>query len=320
MIGPRELYALKAQLFQWERATVFAILDGASMPELPAVIDSFDLDYKCLYRGVLQPDMAQVAPYLVALDREAPFTDWVLSNGWGMNWGIFGVSSVDIQVLNRHLRRFVKVEVGGKNVYFRYYDPTVMRNYLPTCTSDELRTVFGPVVFFFLEDENAQIARMFLFGENTLQQEALSLNEMDTGIAADAVAASFAERETSACGDILTMRPEQVKHLGQSIYVGRMRGYLHEVFPESKQVPREVLGQIIVELTERAAGYKLVLETHVAPFLAAAWIFGMDFDEDFRAAKEVLEDYDMDCGRKAQWLWDFIDATAGEVEDEQQKV
>ena len=43
----------------------------------------------CLYRGELQPDMAEVAPYLVKLDRDAPFTDWVLDRGWGNHWGVF---------------------------------------------------------------------------------------------------------------------------------------------------------------------------------------------------------------------------------------
>jgi len=47
--------------------------------------------------------------------------------------------------------------------------------------------------------------------------------------------------------------------------------------------------------------------------------FGVDriaFDEDFKAAKEVLEDYEMDTGMKAQWLWNFIEATVDDLPEE----
>ena len=36
---------------------------------------------------------------------------------------------------------------------FRYYDPRVLRVYLPTCNFDELQTVFGPVMHFIQEGE-----------------------------------------------------------------------------------------------------------------------------------------------------------------------
>lgn len=71
MIAAGELHALKAQLFRLEQATVFAVLDGATVPDLPATLTSLRAEYRCLYRGELQPDMAEVAPYLVLLEREA---------------------------------------------------------------------------------------------------------------------------------------------------------------------------------------------------------------------------------------------------------
>ena len=37
--------------------------------------------------------------------------------------------------------------------YFRYYDPRVLRVYLPTCNARELQTVFGPVLRYLVEDE-----------------------------------------------------------------------------------------------------------------------------------------------------------------------
>lgn len=316
MISPSKVQALKALLFV-NGATVFAFLDGATIPELPATLSRLGVDYACLYRGVLDPDMAEVAPYLVALERDAPLTDWALANGWGMNWGVFAISRADINALKRHFRRFATIRYGEQNAYFRYYDPRVLRNYLPTCTTEELVTFFGPVGYFVVADDDDDVAIHFLRKGDSLQQRPVSLREMFLPISSEESAVLLAQDPTMPVRGTLTARPEQFRQLGMSIYVERMRAYLHEIFPESKGISRKVLGQMIEDLTERAAGYKLVLETHVAAFIAAAWILGMDFDEKFPGAQEVLLDYEMDCGAKAEWLWDFIVAAAGTAEDGQ---
>ena len=38
-------------------------------------------------------------------------------------------------------------------LYFRYYDPRVLRAWLPTCDPAQLAEFFGPVEFFIAEDE-----------------------------------------------------------------------------------------------------------------------------------------------------------------------
>ena len=42
---------------------------------------------------------------------------------------------------------------NGKQVYFRFYDPTVLRQFLPACLSKEAREFFGPVRSFLMETE-----------------------------------------------------------------------------------------------------------------------------------------------------------------------
>ena len=96
MIEPKIVQAVKAQLFSAQGTRAFTILDGASVPDLPANMASFNPEQICLYRGELEPDMAEVAPYLAFLERDAPFTDWVIGKGWGQHWGIFGVTRADL--------------------------------------------------------------------------------------------------------------------------------------------------------------------------------------------------------------------------------
>jgi hypothetical protein len=152
MSNPQD--ALKQQLFGGG-GTVFAVLDGASVPELlDKLYGSLRPEFECLYRGDLEPDLAEIAPYLVRLDAGSEFTDWVLAEGWGKHWGVFAVTSADLRAMRMHLRRFVMVhDAEGKPLYFRYYDPRVLRTYLPTCNSKELEEFFGPVAKYVGESE-----------------------------------------------------------------------------------------------------------------------------------------------------------------------
>jgi hypothetical protein len=176
MIEPKIAQAVKTQLFSAQGTRVFTILDGASVPGLPTHLASFNPEHICLYRGELEPDLAEVAPYLVFLERDAPFTDWVISNGWGQHWGIFGITQADMNELRKHFRKFLMVyDESGKSLYFRYYDPRVMQAYLPTCNADELKIVFGPVVKYLMENGNPGSARKFMFVNNALQDDRLLL-------------------------------------------------------------------------------------------------------------------------------------------------
>ena len=56
--------------------------------------------------------------------------------------------------MRRHLRHFLEVQLpDGKQVYFRFYDPRVLRVFLPTCTADEINQFFGPIKQYLMEDE-----------------------------------------------------------------------------------------------------------------------------------------------------------------------
>jgi hypothetical protein len=58
--------------------------------------------------------------------------------------------------LRRHLREFLRVrDEAGKRLIFRYYDPRILRVYLPTCWPAELNTFFGPISAFITEGESS---------------------------------------------------------------------------------------------------------------------------------------------------------------------
>lgn len=131
---------------------LYAIVDGARDERIYPAVQSADVEHCCLYLGELHPELAKAAPYLLKPRPDARFTAWLIDNGWGESWGIFAVTSADMKLVRRHFRKFLMVyDEDRKPLYFRYYDPRVLRIFLPTCTPDELSTVFGPVEQYVVE-------------------------------------------------------------------------------------------------------------------------------------------------------------------------
>ena len=158
MAKPNRVNTIREQIFSApEGLRVYAILDGASAQRLPQAIYQYGVQSVCLLRGELDPDLEQVAPYLVSLDAESPFVDWVLGEGWGKHWGIFVVVDAELRTLRRHFRSLLTVyDPNNVPLFFRYYDPRVLRIYLPTCNAEELKTVFGPVDRYLMEQEDGE--------------------------------------------------------------------------------------------------------------------------------------------------------------------
>ena len=157
--------------FDVPNVNVYAILDGASAGGLLGKLREHQPECYCLYRQELTPDMAEVAPYLVRLDPGAPLADWVIREGWGKHWGIFALCAEDGRAMRRHFRQFVLVESPeGKPLYFRFYDPRVLRAFLPTCSGAELAELFGPVACYVMEGEDPDAVLQFELDDGALTQ------------------------------------------------------------------------------------------------------------------------------------------------------
>jgi hypothetical protein len=170
--------ALAEHLFAEPDTRVFAVLDGASIQRLLDMLYQHQPESICLYRGELQPDIAHVAPYLVRLVKDSPFTGWVLDSGWGKHWGVFVVTQADLIALRQHFRRFLTVhDSEGTPLLFRYYDPRVLRVFLPTCNAEELQAIYGPVLRYVMEGERPGELLQFHLTKGALVQQHNLLQE-----------------------------------------------------------------------------------------------------------------------------------------------
>jgi len=176
MNADARLETLRRIVYGSGEAQVYGVLDGASIPNLLSLLEQHAVVNVCLFRGELDPELAMTAPYLVHLPPESAFTELLLQQGWGNHWGVLAVATAELRTLRMHFRKFIMVwDSEGKPLYFRYYDPRVLRVYLPTCNTDELRTMFGPVSAYLMEGETADALLRFTFAGETLSREALAL-------------------------------------------------------------------------------------------------------------------------------------------------
>ena len=167
---------LQTLLFPDDGAHTYAVLDGASCEGLLGKLAEFRPEHVCLYAGELAPDMREVAPYLVLLTEGQPFAEWLLAEGVGKHWGIFARSPAELQAMRKHFRTFLQVKSPeGRTLYFRYYDPRVLRLYLPTCNAQELQTVFGPASSYLTEDGEVNMVTCWEQEEGSLTSKSVAL-------------------------------------------------------------------------------------------------------------------------------------------------
>lgn len=159
-----------------ERRDVWMIVDAARDRRIFRMLLESHFDYSCLYSGTLPPALEIVAPYLIQLEFEDRYTRRLIEHAWGNSWGVFLRCNTRMDKLRRHLRGFLVVrDPKGEQLVFRYYDPRVLRIYLPTCTREELRTVFGPIERFWMESDDPDSLLEFGFDQVSMSSKSISL-------------------------------------------------------------------------------------------------------------------------------------------------
>ena len=145
----------------------YTILDAARIFGKIYTAQTLQEDFINLYKGQ-RDELDSVAPYLFAYSRETAFAKWLYGNGWGESWGIFIESDAGIEEVFNHLKKFIHLKTAdGKDFFFRFYDPRVLRKLLIKYDADKLKTFFGPVKRFLCEDEDNSFAFAYSLDTNS---------------------------------------------------------------------------------------------------------------------------------------------------------
>ncbi|NQU76003.1 MAG: DUF4123 domain-containing protein [Planctomycetes bacterium] len=159
---------------------LYAVVDGAreGMGPLRGV-DLRREQLRSLFEGEMAPYLGDVAPYLVSIDPAGGcLDDWART--WGRSVGILLIAETDFDALWRHLRGlFIAEDEDGQRFFFRYYDPRVLRSYLPTCTADEAGEFFGPIERILVEAEGPDKAIVCSACGDGVKMEEVQLEAFD---------------------------------------------------------------------------------------------------------------------------------------------
>lgn len=126
-----------------EGRQLFAIIDGALETDLQLMLERYNPPYCCLYAEPVQPELLELAPWLVMVDQE--IEAWLGTRE--TPWGIYIYSKANIKSLRQHLRKYLHVLIPDqeKPVYFRFYDPRNIWDFLQVLSDWDIHTFLGPI-------------------------------------------------------------------------------------------------------------------------------------------------------------------------------
>lgn len=137
----------------------YAVIDGSNTPGLLGHLQTYPMEYSCLYNEPLQEDLREFSPYLVelSLSQNDNFKQWLNSLGKSSHWGICFFSKAEFLELRRHLRKYTYAKIPNqeKPVMFRYYDPRVFWRVVEILDNYQLNQLLGPIdtVVSFLDEK-----------------------------------------------------------------------------------------------------------------------------------------------------------------------
>lgn len=145
-----------------EVGALYAVYDAARSIEVLPGLEATGERYVSLFQERSPSQLDQAAPLLAMLTPDGALARRTLDQGWASRWSIFLRASVHLDLVRQQLRRLLTAQLpSGQKVLFRFYDPRILRLYLPTCTPEELAQFFGPLHAFYAFHDDAPLVYVF---------------------------------------------------------------------------------------------------------------------------------------------------------------
>lgn len=158
----------------------YVILDAARLDEKMEEVAKLNSSGLPLLNSKEEVYVQKLSAFLFTFQSAGDFANLIVKEGWGQSWGIYVSTSKSFSDLLQHLSKNMYASTeAGEIMYFRFYDPRVLRIFLPTCDLIQLREFFGPVQKFIAEDEDPQFALIYsLNADGTLKTEKVMAGQL----------------------------------------------------------------------------------------------------------------------------------------------
>lgn len=240
---------------------LYAVLDACDAPQIPPkMIELGDDQAVSLYLGMAEEEYWGFAPYLARMD--VPMLEWIETRLAGEPWGVFIEAQEDLNAVRKHLHHFLIVnDPQDEEMYFRFYDPRVLRKYLPTCTPRELRQFFGTLDAFLVPDSENPNAVLRM----RRRADAVSLPPTVTPI-----------------GQRVRIREEQMRAFSEEAeraFEARLLEHLREHHAEETEgLPDDLLLEMARTGISRARNYGMTWESNLTAYVGLMFAIAPNFD------------------------------------------
>lgn len=159
--------------------TSYILLDGARLESSLEKARNLNSVFYNLYSNSSDEELGDIAPYMFTFPYSEEFSSWIFENGWGNSWGVMFETKISFEECWKHFRKFLLVKTeDGDELYFRFYDPRVLKIFLPTCDKQQILEFFGPIESFIVEGDFKEEAIRYWQQNGELKQEVLPVEKV----------------------------------------------------------------------------------------------------------------------------------------------
>lgn len=150
-----ESHKMALQLLLSKKAkNLYALYDAAQDNSLLIDLQKNNIPHDCLFSGVKELTLRNVAPYLLSCHQFEQNTSDFVDNIWhrGVTMLVESAASVEQVKLQLKKNTFIK-NSEGVECYFRYYDARAFSRFMRLATNEQLGNLFGNTVktFYWLD-------------------------------------------------------------------------------------------------------------------------------------------------------------------------
>lgn len=139
---------------------LFVLLDLAMDVRLVSLLREATEPSASLLDGVAAARLCDVAPSLVSLPSDSGLFDALLALGWAADWGVYVQAPSGLADLRDHFARMLHVKnEQERELLFRFFDPRVLRDFLPMSTRRQRFELFGEAEAFVVRGHDGRPLR-----------------------------------------------------------------------------------------------------------------------------------------------------------------